>query len=328
VIACAIACAASTAYGQAPTTSAAATAQFDKGRALVKAGKYAEACAAFEHSQKLEPLSGTLYNLAGCYVKLGKLASAWVAYRELAQRDTNAARRTDAGRKAKELEPRLPRLLIKTSASPSDLAVTMNDQDVTALLGVDNPVDLGSYKIVAKAPGYRDQHATVEVVAEGKTATVTLELERAPVIAPPPRVADEPIRKQPVARPADPEDDAPAPPSRRRTYALITAGGGLALVATSVAFGGLARSKWSDVKALCGDDLVCETDQGDEGNRLSDAAHRNATIATGLAIGGAVAIGAGAVLWLTAPSRADRTALRVLPTAGASSVGVTLLGGF
>jgi tetratricopeptide (TPR) repeat protein len=329
VIACAIVCAASAA--QAQTTSAAATVQFDKGRTLFKAGKYAEACAAFEHSQKLDPASGTLYNLAGCYVKLGKLASAWVAYRELAQRDTNTARRADAGRKARELEPRLPRLLIKTTASPPDLAVTMNGQDVTALIGVENPVDLGSYRITAKAPKYKDHETSVEVVAEARTVTVTLELERAPVVAPPPAVVTD---DAPVTRPAStddaPSDDAPSPPprSRRRTYAVIAGGSGLALVATGMVFGSLARSKWSDVKALCGDDLVCEIDQGDEGRRLSDAAHRNASIATGLAIGGAVAIGVGAYLWLSAPSPGDRTALRVVPTAGAASVGLTLQGGF
>jgi Flp pilus assembly protein TadD len=77
----------------------------------MKEKNYPEACAAFERSQKLDPQWGTLYNLATCYAQSDRLASAWVAYRELAQRDTNPARRKDAAQKAKDLEKRLPRLL-------------------------------------------------------------------------------------------------------------------------------------------------------------------------------------------------------------------------
>ena len=39
------------AHAQPSAQAAAATAQFDKGRALIKQNKYPEACAAFEQSQ-------------------------------------------------------------------------------------------------------------------------------------------------------------------------------------------------------------------------------------------------------------------------------------
>jgi hypothetical protein len=333
VIACAICAAGGAAQAQTATTSAAATVQFDKGRSLFKAGKYAEACAAFEQSQKLEAAFGTLYNLAGCYLKIGKLASAWVAYRELAQRDSKAARKADSAKRAKEIEPRLPHLLIAVTdkaskAAPPGLVVEMNGQDVTSLIGVENPIDLGSYQLVARAPQFKDVEATVEIASEGKTVTATLELERAPrEIAPP--VAPPPVA--PVVKTEAPETrvtEEPAPASNRRLYGAIAGGAGVALVGTSLVFGRLASSKWSDVKKLCGDDATCEPDQSAEGRRLSDAAHRNATIATGLAIGGAVAVGVGAYLWFTAPSRASRTAMRLVPGAGPASAGLTLHGQF
>jgi hypothetical protein len=341
LITCAIVCAgAGAAHGQA-TTSAAATAQFDKGRTLFKAGKYAEACAAFEQSQKIEAAFGTLYNLAGCYVKIGKLASAWVAYRELAQRDTRAARKADSAKRARELEPRLARLVITVSGtgsgagsgakgSPDGLSVTMNGQDVTALVGADNPVDPGRYQIVATAPQFKDREISVEVVAEGKTVTAALELERAPrEVAPP---APPVVAQVPPATAVDdarPErDEPPAPASHRRLYGAIAGGAGLALVATSLVFGSLASSKWSDVKKLCGDDATCEPDQAAEARRLDDAAHTDANIATGLAIGGAVAIGVGAYLWFTAPSATRGTALQLRPGAGPTSAGLTLVGRF
>jgi len=332
LITCAIVCAGSGASrAQTPTTSAAATAQFDKGRSLFKAGKFAEACAAFEQSQKLEAAFGTLYNLAGCYMKIGKLASAWVAYRELAQRDTRATRKADSARRARELEPRLSRLVITVPGAPSGLVVTMNGQDVTALLGVENPVDQGRYQIVAKAPQFKDRETTVEVVAEGKTVTAALELERAPREAPPPAppVAEVTPVATKIEDAAKPErEPEPAPASHRRLYGALAGGAGVALIATSLVFGSLASGKWSDVKKLCGNDATCEPDQSAEGRRLNDAAHTDANIATGLAIGGAVALGVGAVLWFTAPASASGTALRLQPGAGPTSAGLTLVGRF
>jgi tetratricopeptide (TPR) repeat protein len=324
VIICAVAAiGAATARAQAPT-SAAATVQFDRGRALFKEQRYAEACAAFEQSQKLEPASGTLYNLAGCYLKIGKLASAWVAYRDLGQRDTNPRRRAESVKQARDLEPRLPRLALKPSASPPGLVVTMNGQDVTALAGVESPVDLGTFRVTAKAPGFRDFETQVEVVAEGKTVSVALELQaeqpREPVAAVEPRPAPIVATRPPI------EDEAP--PSNRRLYGGIAAGAGVAAIATGLVFGNLARGKWRDAKKLCGDDLTCEPDQAVAGKRLSDAAHRDGNIATGLVIGGVAVAGLGAYLWLSAPSRDDRTALRLVPGSAAADVGVSLLGGF
>jgi hypothetical protein len=171
----------------------------------------------------------------------------------------------------------------------------------------------------------------VEIVAEGKTVTAALELERAPrEVAPPaPAVAAPPRARVAVDDAAKPErDEAPAPASHRRLYGAIAGGAGLALVATSLVFGSLARGKWSDVKKLCGDDATCEPDQAAEARRLEGAAHTDANVATGLAIGGAVALGVGAYLWFTAPSSASRTALQLRPGAGPASAGLTLVGRF
>src|SRR5215813_3345462 len=63
---------------------------FRQGRDLLAAGKVAEACSAFEESQKLEPAVTTLLNLAGCREKLGQLATAWGMFLQ-AVRETRAA---------------------------------------------------------------------------------------------------------------------------------------------------------------------------------------------------------------------------------------------
>src|SRR5215470_18019771 len=76
--------------------------QFVRGRALMKQHKYAEACAAFEQSQRLDPQLGTLFNLADCEVEIGKVASAWKIYRELEKSDPNPDRRALSAELAKK----------------------------------------------------------------------------------------------------------------------------------------------------------------------------------------------------------------------------------
>jgi tetratricopeptide (TPR) repeat protein len=319
--------------------------QFDKGRALMKEKKYAEACAAFEQSQKLDPQLGTLYNLGICYAELGKIASAWTAYREVGQRDANAGRKKEANRRAKELEKRLPKLLVTIAAAPPGLAVTLNGADVTALVGADSPVDPAEYKVKATAPGHAPWEATVKL-AEGKTTTLAIELRPA---------AKDPGRSVAAARPPSPGGAAPdgaapdgaavgaaadRPPSRtgsstRKKLGLVLGIGGSVSVAAGVVSGVLARSKWNEARALCGGDAICDDPATlAQGNALVDDARLRADLSTGLVLGGAVLLGAGAVLWLTAPKApaASDTALRLTPRLtpqiGPGHAGLTLGGQF
>lgn len=316
-LALAVLVAAPRAEAQPSATAAAATAQFDTGRKLLKQGKYAEACAAFEQSQKLEPAPGTLYNLAGCYVKLGKLASAWATYRALAQTDPNPARKADSDKQARALERRLPRLEIDVEHKPAGLVVTLDGVDVTAGLGAANPVDLGDVEIRATAPHYREAVDHAKLVAENQTVVIRLVLEPAPVAPPPP----EPVHAQRPSAPPPP----PAAPSHRRTVAAIVGVGGVAIVATGLVFGQLARGAWADAKAACGGDLACDTAADlQRGNALAADARSRATTSTVLVAGGAVALGAAAILWLTAPARG----VHVAPQADATQVGLVLGGTF
>src|SRR5262249_54770458 len=94
---------------------AAAEATFNEGKKLAAAGRYAEACPKFAESQRLDPGAGTLLNYGDCLEKLGKVASAWGAFREavmLASRVGDEKRRVEATRRADLLEPRLSRLTI------------------------------------------------------------------------------------------------------------------------------------------------------------------------------------------------------------------------
>jgi hypothetical protein len=69
-----------------PADSAAARSLFDEARALLQAGKAAEACPKLEESQRLDPGMGTMFNLAECYERVGKTASAWTMFLQVASR--------------------------------------------------------------------------------------------------------------------------------------------------------------------------------------------------------------------------------------------------
>src|ERR1044071_5690414 len=67
-----------------PPDVAAAQALFEQGRALMARERPEDACPKFEESQRLDPALGTEFNLASCYEKLGKLASAYALFTEVA----------------------------------------------------------------------------------------------------------------------------------------------------------------------------------------------------------------------------------------------------
>ena len=95
-----------------PSDKATAEALFDEARALLKDGKPELACPKLAESQRIDPGIGTLLYLASCYEKTGKLASAWVTFREAAVAASRAGqteREKVATTRAEALLPQLRR---------------------------------------------------------------------------------------------------------------------------------------------------------------------------------------------------------------------------
>ncbi|HTJ46000.1 MAG TPA: PEGA domain-containing protein [Kofleriaceae bacterium] len=315
----------------AQDAGAAAEAAFDRGRQLMNDGKYADACAAFQQSWKLDPQIGTRYNIGVCSEKQGKLTTAWAAFREVAQRDTNEGRRKDAARRADALAPRLTKLLVNAATSPSGFSVKVNGNDVTNLLGIETPVDPGDYEVVATAPGFKEWSAKVSATGEGLTVTVAIPpLDRPQPIAPGTPLHSEPGKETTTIAHIEAHDETPAAPSRsnRKMIGEIVGGGGLALVAGGVIAGVMASGKWSDAKNVCNGMTTCATDGlTAQANALGDQARARANVATGLFAVGAIAIGVGATLWLTAPSESSH-GVAIAPAVGPDGASVTIGGHF
>jgi hypothetical protein len=180
----------------------------------------AETCESLEEAHDAAQSPESLTELAHCYEDNGKLASAWTAYRELAARDPDAARRQDSLARAQALTERLPRLMMKvTGPRPDDLVVKLNGLDVTALIDVDTPIDLGTHDLIARADGFQDFTKRFQISREGAIAELDIALIRPGVTT----IA--PISTEPPLDPVSPGGKT----NRRAKW-------GVACVVTGVAF--------------------------------------------------------------------------------------------
>jgi hypothetical protein len=302
---------------------AAAEAAFRRGKELINSDAPA-ACEAFKQSMQLDAQFGTQYNLALCYEKVGRLASAWGELTELAAKDANAARRADSEKRAKALEPRLVRLLIVIKQRAPGMKIMRDESDVTAFMGVATPVDPGMSKLTASAPGYKTWSADVTISGEGTTITVDVPpLEKAPEPPPPPPGGGgKDVFQTPP--PAQVDRD---PGAGRRKLGLIIGAVGVAGVGAGVVFGLGASSALDDAKATCGGDLSDCRGDAELAQDDVDTANSKAMMSNiGFGVGVAALVG-GAVLYLTAPKAAEKA--MVSPTVGADgSAGVIVRGRF
>ncbi|MDB4937821.1 MAG: hypothetical protein JWP87_4793 [Labilithrix sp.] len=288
-LACAAAATAPDAHAQEATTTGTATVLFDQAVALMERGNFAEACPKFARSNELAPNGGTLFALAECYERSGKVASAWVTYKEAAIR-ANAAKRADAEKKATESADRLAasvsKLVIQVppSAAIEGLAIELDGRAVArAEWGVATPIDPGPHKIQISAPGRisTTRDVAFDRVAAQKEVTVP-DLEAQP------------------AAPAAAADEGAPRGNGQRIAGFVVGGVGLVGLALGTVFGLSASSKNDDAAGHCRDNL-CDS----EGIRLDKDGRDAATISTiAFIAGGTLAVG-GLVLVLTAPRGRD-----------------------
>jgi len=201
--------------------SAEAELLFDEADRLMTAGKVAEACDAFEASNRIEARAGTLIRLGQCREQNHQLASAWSAYRDALSRAKDPNKRRIATGQIAAIEPRLSYLtVIVSDANRVDgLAIARNGKPLDrALWNRALPIDGGDYEIVSTAVGHDAWTTRATVPAEGGKVvveTVKLQPQHKPADAAPPEPqvhADEAAR--PVQR-VNPEPEAVASDATR-----------------------------------------------------------------------------------------------------------------
>jgi hypothetical protein len=268
----------------APSAADKAAAQtlFDDALKLLAAKNYEAACKKLDESNRLDPAMGTKYRLGECYEHIGRTASAWAIFREVADeaKATNQAEREKRAReRANKLEGKLARLTIQ---APKGVDVKKDGAPVgEGQLGVAMPIDPGSHTIEASAPGKKTWSSNVEVAASSSQSISVPDLVDAPV-----EKKDTEAREQP-----------PTTSTWQKPVGIAAIGVGVVSLGVSTALILSARSTMRDSDSHCAGS-ACDR----EGVDLRDRAVARGNLATAFFVIGLVGAAGGTVLYLTAPS--------------------------
>jgi hypothetical protein len=291
------------AAGKSRGSVPAAEALFNQGRELMAAGKFSEACSKFEASQQLDPGLGTMLNLADCYEKTGRTASAWAEYREaipLARAAGSKVRLDLATERAQALQERLSTLTIRAMSSDDDDVHLEIRRDGVAVqdaeLGSPIPVDPGEHLVEALAPGKTPWSSKVQVSADAAKVSVEIpKLLASGAQAQPASTTPSSVVTTPADLPAG--TDNPGTGAQRRV-GLVVGGVGVVGIGLGAFFGLQASSKWSDAKGKCTDyPYGCNADAAD----LRSSARSRGTASTVAFVAGGTLLVTGLVLYLTEP---------------------------
>ena len=324
---------------------AAAEVLFRDGRTLLAQGNYPEACAKLEESERLDQGIGTLYHLADCHEHLGKTATAWAEFIEVASqaklkgqhdREAAARKRSDA------LATRLPHLVLEGTA-PRGAEIRRDSTVIGAAeLGASIPVDPGTHKVTVRAPGSVAWEVAV-TVREGATVRVKLPdtLQAVPVaVAPEPTAAlhtSQPPAPAPATPLAEPVTSTRRPEqgNTQRNAGLVLAGAGLISIGAGTYFGIHSIDKRNESRGHCLGN-VCDPDGV---SMRSDALTAGNVSTVTFIAGGALLVGGGVLFFTSPPSQESHGTAQVAtpprvrllsaaPYAGPNGGGVALTGDF
>ena len=303
---------------------AAATALFDDGRKLMEKKKYAEACPKLEAAMRLDPGMGTLYNLSDCYEQIGRTASAWSGFRDVAAQ-AKAAGMSDREKAARErvtsLESKLSKVRILMPADIGGASFTiMRDGSPlpSALVGSPVPFDPGAHTLRIVVEGKEPWETKITVPAQGGTLDVQVPsllpgktpgpvpTDTAPVGTGAPTGTGPAGTGAPTATvtPTGTAADTSAPVASPRPWqkplGIAAAAAGVAGLGVGVAFGFVAKSTFDSSNES---DCVAKTDACNaNGLKTRATAVDQGNIGTILGIAGAVVGAGGLALWIFAPS--------------------------
>ena len=276
---------------------------FEEGRALAKDGKWSEACDKFAQSLELERAPGTLLNYGDCQEHLGHVALAWRLFDEAAQADTNVERSKFARQRADAVLLKVGTIVVKL-ATPNapGLALSVAGRIAKPAAEVRELVDAGEVVVEVGAPNMQPIRKAER--ASGGT-TIVVEI---PALEPVKRVETQTTTER---RPS------------RVVAAYTLAGIGGASLVTGVVLGIVASAQYHQQFTLgnCteGSPPPCNID----GYNKLESAITLANVGTVVGVAGALLIGAGAVVFFTAPRD-----VVVAPIATPQSAGLAVVGRF
>lgn len=285
---------------------ATAEALFQEGVQLMDQGEYARACEKFAGTLEVERGLGTMLHLADCYDKLGRTASSWALFEEVASlaKLSGDNRESIAAARAGELESRLSLVYLKftevpATKAPKDLQVTIGESKIpSAMWNSPIPLDPGQQRIEVVAHGYEPWSLSL-VVAPGPSLRHVTIPQLTPFAPPKPAPAAR-TESVHVKVPPAPSNVEPPPSSAPRVLGYIS--GALGLVGLGVTgylgYRAFQNQQGSLNECRASDPNLC-TPEGVE--RRQDAI-RFARAANVSAIAGGACLVLGTTLLIVSPS--------------------------
>lgn len=274
---------------RADTDAAAAEALFRSAKDAFAAGRVDDACRAFAESQRLDPGTGTLLNLAVCHERQGQLARAWSEFIE-ARAQAALVQRTDrvalADAHIGAIEPRLARVVV--TGLPAGATVDLDGIVVGAVAAGDRlPVDPGQHVLTVRRAGQRPWRHEFAATG-GATTAITV-----PALV-----------------------DLPARPSRVPWIAAGAVSAAALVVGTGFAVDAIINKREADA--------ACDASGCTAAGLAADARYERAALRADVAFAGAV-VGAavsGALYW-----RYRRRAVMAVAPSSGSAGAMVMLGG-
>lgn len=283
----------------------AAEAAFNKGLADMQAGRYETGCPALAESQRLDPRAGTLFTLAECENKRGKIATALGHYRDFLalvegmkpdQKARQAERVKIAQSQKAALDDKVPTLTVTVQAgAPPGISVRRDGVEIAAsAIGEAIPVDPGDHVVQSRVPGGKDAERKISI-SPGDHRQIVVDAKG--------DLEASGAASSSGSGGASPGEGVATPSSSSRRIGAYVAGGvGVVGLVIGGITGGLTLGKKGVINKNCGlfgDPLLCNH----EGKLAADSS-KTLGIASdiGFAVGGAGVV-AAVVLLVTEPKK-------------------------
>ena len=297
----------SIAWGAEPDDATKATARDLAQRAAMAydSSDYQTAQDLFHRAYALVPAPTLSVREARALEKLGRWVEAVEAYvRTLRSElgpdapDVFVKAQRDARQELADLRPRVPRLkvVLEGAAASGSVIVTLDGRPLRpALIGVDTLADPGQHTVDAAAPdGTHSTEVVTLAEADSKTVVLRISATTASTSNAPQRPGLDVVANH-----------RPEPPSAQRTWGFVALGIGIAGVGAGAVTGLLAADRHASAEQSCPGDRCLEGSAG------ADDVEAFRTLRTASIIAyvtGAIGVGLGTTLLITAPPKTKRWA--------------------
>ena len=291
-------------------------------RAEMDAGNFVTACPAFKGAYRDDPRASTLFWLATCYDKWGRIATAAVhyddylnAFGQLSDLEQKAERDNEetASARRQELEKRLPKVILRVPRdAPGTTRVLRKPIDggplIPLAIGIPLPIDPGEHVLTTEIPG-RPSSFTKFSVKEGENQVVNVTMPPATEAGDPTKKA-KPLQPVPSMMPALDQGI-----SGRRVMAYTLGGVGAVGILGGIVTGVVTWAQTEPIDKNCKGRICNPTGEGAKDTAAITGIVSSVTLPVGLG-----ALAAGVILYLTEPppSKFGSTEPRLRVNAAAS----------